>query len=495
MALFKCEKCGFQKRVPDHFSGKRTRCPKCHQPGRIAADEVGGISQEPMVAFRCSKCGQTLKAHPERTGKNVRCPACNNLSSLPTGRQVAPDRSPVQKHMAASAGEKHSPGIDADGNSPETRQSVAGPRPSKGPRKTVKWIMALAVACAGVVVGTLVGKSLFLQSGKGNLDHTRPLDMAPHDPNPPGAANITETATGPPATQARSAAVRSQFIARRESLRRVVSANPGRWVDMSWSVPEISKNLYDPSYDSEALAQKLGPLVPNRGKDWVLVQENGQFRKGRKIYQTGEDGVARVLDGDVRGFWLNGRRTTGFVKHGLCRLPRDACNLYTVAYGVGTQIEGARFFPEIETMNGDVRELFVYLDPEDRAKGYCADGNKRYLVELRREASLPTGGKLIDMGARADRDGNVFFIDPAATQRFGEGDIEGLFGLYGAYGISGQKYNDVCGVMKTEYGYVLVRRLKTGRYVHTRYDSDQGIITREADREVILVPKRRPRGR
>jgi len=264
---------------------------------------------------------------------------------------------------------------------------------------------------------------------------------------------------------------------------------------MSWSVPEISKALYDPSSDSEALAQKLGPLVPNRGKDWVLVQENGQFRKGRKIYQTGEDGVARVLDGDIREFRLDGRQTTGFVKHGLCRLPWDACNLYRVEYRIGKQIEGARFIPEIETINGDVRELFVYLDREDRAKGYCADGNRRYLVELRREAGLPTGGKLIDMGARADRDGNIFFTDPAATKRFHEGDIDGLFGLYGAYAINGEKYNDVCGVLKTDYGYVLVRRLKDGRYVHTRYDSDQGIITRQADREVILVPKRRSRGR
>jgi len=258
---------------------------------------------------------------------------------------------------------------------------------------------------------------------------------------------------------------------------------------MSWKAPEIAKNLYDPSYDSEAIAQKVAPPGQSTAKDGALVQENGQFRKGRKVYEIGEDGLARPLHGVLEELYVDGRWVTAFVTDGLYRPPWGPYSLYRTTNRIASRIEGAQFVPNVEMTDGSMQELFVHFDPEDRTKGYAAKGDVRYLVELVRDMGLATGGKLVDIGARADGNGNVFFIDLAATKRFREEDIAGLFGKFGAYAITGARFNDVRGVARTERGYVLVRRLKDGHYVHSYYDSDRGIVTLPADREIIPAPR------
>ncbi len=116
MSVFKCSGCGFTKDLPDEYTGKRIKCPKCHVESLVGSSaqkpSPAPAEAKPVIKFHCPHCSQKIGVAAQHAGKKVRCTKCGQPVTIPSATQTqaqpkaaaptpAPKPAPAVKPAAA----------------------------------------------------------------------------------------------------------------------------------------------------------------------------------------------------------------------------------------------------------------------------------------------------------------------------------------------------------------------------------------------------------
>ena len=94
--VFQCESCGHKIKVPDKYTGKKGKCPKCHEAVIIPTPEKEDVVPEDMVKVTCQMCGQVIEVPAHADKAFTECPSCGGYVETSFGDAMVESHTSIQ---------------------------------------------------------------------------------------------------------------------------------------------------------------------------------------------------------------------------------------------------------------------------------------------------------------------------------------------------------------------------------------------------------------